>query len=65
VIQPASEFITEHSAFIGLLALAFVVTMREELPSPFNRLPLLAWFYGWLHDALKTFVSFRGPKSPQ
>ena len=54
-------FIEQHAAFFSLFALAAVVTMREELPPPFNRWPWCVWCYGWLHDALKTFVSFRAP----
>lgn len=64
VIEHLGAFVSRHAEVIGLLGLAFVVTMRDELPAPFNRVALLVWCYGWLHDALKTFVSFRGPSKP-
>ena len=54
----------EHEAVLGLLLLAFVVTMRPKLPSPFCNLELLEWSYEWLHDALKAFMSFRSPNPP-
>lgn len=47
----------------GLLFLAAVNTMPEALPAPLSKVAFFAWLYAWLHDALKTFVSFRGPKS--
>ena len=56
------EFCTAHEAVLSLLALAFIVTMREELPDSLGDLP--DWLYGWLHDALKAFVSFRTPNQP-
>jgi hypothetical protein len=59
------QFLVNHEAVIGLLILAFVVTMRETLPPPFDQTPVLVWLYGWLHDALKTFVSFRTPAPPK
>jgi hypothetical protein len=55
------NFLAAHKEALSLFALAAVVTMREELPSPLNRVALLVWGYAWLHDALKTFVSFRAP----
>ena len=58
------HFLRENEAVISLLVLAFVVTMREELPPPFNRVSLFNWLYGWIHDALKAFVSFRAPQRP-
>lgn len=54
-------FVSQHKEGIGLLALALVATMRDELPPPFNRFGLLVWFYGWIHDALKTLVNLRRP----
>lgn len=54
----------EHEAVLSLLALAFVITMRPTLPAPFCRWQALEWAYEWLHDALKAFVSFRSPQSP-
>lgn len=56
------HFITANGPVLSLLGLAFVVTMREELPPPFNRVAFFNWCYAWIHDALKTFVSFRGPQ---
>lgn len=61
MIEHVGAFLSRHAEVIGLLALAFVVNMRDELPSPFNRFPILVWHYAWLHDSLKTFVSLRGP----
>ena len=65
-MEALSHFLTANGPVLSLLALAFIVTMREELPPPLDRVPVLVWLYGWLHDALKTFVSFRSPapKSP-
>lgn len=57
----ALHFIFDNGAVLSLLALAFIVTMREDLPAPLNRAAVLVWLYGWLHDGLKTFVSFRAP----
>jgi hypothetical protein len=56
------NFIGTHEAVLGLVALAFIVTMPEELPSGWRDIP--DWLYGWLHNGLKTFVSFRSPSSP-
>jgi hypothetical protein len=59
-------FAHAHIEFLSMFALAVVVTMRDELPPPFNRVPILAWFYGWIHDALKAFVNaLSGPKKTQ
>ena len=60
-LNEISAFITRHEAVLGLLALAFIVTMPEALPPAARQIP--AWLYGWLHDGLKTFVSFRSPRS--
>lgn len=57
------DFVSAHSGLLSLLGIAFVVTMREELPYPLSRLRVLAWLYGWAHDALKVFVSTRGPQN--
>lgn len=43
----------------GLLVLAIVNTMPENPPASIKEFP--AWAYRWVHDAAKTFVSFRGP----
>jgi hypothetical protein len=63
-IPQVGQFIQDHAAVLSLLALAFICTMREQLPSPFNRIGAFNWLYGWLHDALKVFISLRGP-APQ
>jgi hypothetical protein len=55
------KFIMLHEEIIGLLSLAFVVTMRPTLPAPFDKVAIFAWFYSWLHDAMLTFVNFRSP----
>jgi hypothetical protein len=60
----AYKAILEHEAVVGLFALAFIITMRPTLPSPFCRIEILEWAYEWTHDALKTFVSFRSPQQP-
>jgi len=44
----------------SLAFLAFVNTMPENPPASIRDIP--GWCYRWLHDGLKTFVSFRGPK---
>ena len=59
------QFIQDHEAVISLFGLAFVVTMPDDLPAPFNRAPFLVWCWNWLHTALKTFVSFRAPVNTQ
>jgi hypothetical protein len=63
VLHQIGAFIMAHEAAFGLLLLAFIGTMRDELPPPFNRLPWLVWLYAWLHDGLKAFVSFRSPNA--
>lgn len=60
-----SGIISAHLAVVSLLALAFVATMREELPKPFKDWPLCAWWYGWLHDGLKAFINMRTPTPPR
>lgn len=55
------QFVSDHREALIMLGLAFVATMREKLPQPFCRVIAFNWLYGWLHDALKTFVSLRGP----
>jgi hypothetical protein len=60
-MEALSHFLTANGPVLSLLALALIVTMREELPPPLDQIPVLVWLYGWLHDALKTFVSFRSP----
>jgi hypothetical protein len=62
-MEALTNFIHGNGPVLSLLALAFVVTMREELPPPFNRVQLFCWLYGWIHDGLKTFVSFRSPSA--
>ena len=57
-------FVKAHEAIVGLFAIAFVVTMREKLPYPFNKVETLNWFYEWLHAALSAFVNMRSPKTP-
>lgn len=54
----------EHEAVLGLLGLAFIITMRPKLPRPFCRIDCIEWAYEWTHDALKAFVSFRSPSQP-
>lgn len=54
----------EHEAVIGLLALAFVVTMPAALPWPLSRCEPLEWVWEWVRDGLKAFVSFRSPLPP-
>ena len=56
-------FVSRNWPVLSLLGLAFVVTMRDQLPAPFNRVEAFNWLYGWLHDGLKTFVSFRAPSA--
>ena len=64
-IQSAWQFVQEHEAVLSLLGLAFVVTMPEELPSPFNKVPLIVWGWRWLHEGMRTFVNFRTPPNTQ
>ena len=54
------QVVSQHQAVLSLAALAFIVTMPEELPEGWADIP--DWLYGWLHTGLKTFVSFRSPK---
>ena len=49
-------------AILSLFALAFIVSMPEEPPRWGN---IWSWHYKWLHDGLKTFVSFRSPAPPK
>lgn len=64
VAQWLAGFMSRHSEGLTLLVLAFVATMREQLPSPLNRIEMLVWLYDWVHDALKTLVNLRTPKPP-
>lgn len=50
-----------NQAVLGLLFVAFVVNMPEELPYPINVVPIFVWLYGWFHTSLKAFVNFRSP----
>jgi hypothetical protein len=59
IIHWAYKAALEHEAVLGLLALAFIITMRPTLPEPFCRWSVLEWSYEWLHDALAAFISFR------
>lgn len=52
---------TSNDTAVALGALAVIATMPEELPAPLAKVHWMAWIYGWLHDAAKTFVSFRMP----
>jgi hypothetical protein len=61
-ITGVGQFVTQHEAVLSLFALAFIVTMPAELPEGWANIP--DWLYGWLHDGLKAFVSFRSPKAP-
>ena len=63
MLNTITNFIHSNGPVLSLLLLAFIVNMREELPAPFNRIQAVVWLYGWLHDALKTFVSFRSPSA--
>lgn len=54
------NFCQRHTAFFALLGLAMVTTMPDDPPAGVKALP--RWAYGWLHDLLKTFVSFRTSK---
>jgi len=51
----------EHEAIIGLLVLAFVITMRAKLPNPFCNIEILEWWYEWIRDAMLAFVNLRSP----
>ena len=62
-MEKVSHLISANAAVVGLLFLAFVVTMPEEPPSNLKALP--GWCYRWLRDGLKTFVSFRAPAAPK
>jgi hypothetical protein len=54
------HFLSDHGAVLGLLALAFIVTMPDEPPANLRAVP--GWLYRWMALAGKTFVSFRSPK---
>jgi len=56
------HFLSDHGAVLGLLALAFIVTMPDEPPANLRELP--GWLYRWISHGGKTFVSFRAP-SPE
>lgn len=56
-----AQFAHDHSESLTLLAIAFAVTMRKTLPWPLRLVEPLEWAYGWVRDALMTFVSLRGP----
>jgi hypothetical protein len=57
-------FVKAHEAVVGLFAIALIVTMKEQLPYPFNKVDVLNWAWSWMHDSLKTFVNMRSPKTP-
>ena len=63
-LASVSTFVNKHSEGLALLALAFVVTMRDGLPYPFNKVDALNWLYAWLHDALKTLANMRAAGAP-
>lgn len=53
---------TDDEKALTLAGLAVIATMPEELPPPLSRVRLLVWFWAWVHDATKAFVSFRLPR---
>ncbi len=53
------RFLSDHGAVLGLLALAFIVTMPDDPPANLRDVP--GWVYRWAAHGLKTFVSFRSP----
>lgn len=60
-LQWAYKAALEHEAVIGLLGLAFIITMPPRLPVPFCNAAPLEWLWEWCHNGLKAFVSFRQP----
>ena len=54
-------FIKSNELMLGLLLSAIVSAMPEQLPADWKALP--AWWYGWLHDTLKTFMNYRKPQA--
>jgi hypothetical protein len=56
------QILETHAAVASLFGLAVIVSMPEKLPAPLDRVAVLCWLYAWVHDALKTFVSFRSPR---
>src|SRR5882672_2039348 len=59
--QTITTFIKRHEEGIGLFALASAVTMRHDLPWPFNKVDIFNWCYGWFRDAVLTVASMKGP----
>jgi hypothetical protein len=61
-----APFITQLAEMAGAAArhghLDQLVMMPDELPSCWADVPDRLW--RWLHNGLKTFVSFRSPKAP-
>jgi hypothetical protein len=62
-MRELEHFVQNNTAVLGLFALAFIVTMPDELPDSWRDIP--DWLYNWLHLGLKTFVSFRAPGAPK
>ena len=61
IASAITDFISKHSEFAMLMALAFVMTMRAKLPWPLNRVEIFNWCYEWLHDAMRAFANSRQP----
>lgn len=56
--------IGKHVEVLSLLALSFIVSMQEALPSPFNKVEAFNWCYAWIREALLRFVNMRTPGKP-
>ena len=59
------QIVKNNEAVLALLGLAFVVTMPEEPPAPFNKVPIIVWGWHWFHEGMRTFVNFRTPANTQ
>jgi hypothetical protein len=53
--------VVRHKESLVLFGLGLISAMRNELPSPLNRVEIFVWWYGWIHDALKTLVNLKSP----
>ena len=56
-----AALLSAHKEALILFGIALISAMRNELPSPLNKVEILVWGYGWVHDALKTLVNLKSP----
>lgn len=58
----ADSFIAQHWAEFLLYFYFLVMNMAQELPSPFNKIPVLEWTWEWQRRALQGLFAAKHPE---